>query len=112
MMNDKYGLLIVVEGGDNYGKTTFVNAYMEKYPLTMRFKLPTPEIYSLIQQCPPNMWHDIFHENIESTSKQIAKCLGDGMNVIVDRYIYSHFVYESLTSKKTCEFKYNLNPNA
>lgn len=106
------GLFIVIEGMDNVGKTTFVEAYMKKYPLTERIKLPTPEIYSLIQQVPKDMWHDIFHENIESVIKTIAQFLNDGSNVICDRYIYSHFVYEAMTSKKNCVFKNNLNPNA
>lgn len=106
------GLFIVVEGMDNVGKTTFVDAFVKKYPLTHRIKLPTPEIYSLIKEVPSDMWHDIFHENIERTIKNIGYYVNNNSNVICDRYIYSHFVYEAMTSKKNCIFKNNLNPNA
>lgn len=105
------GLLISVEGMDNAGKTTFVDQYITKYPLTQRIKLPTPEIYSLIEQCSPDQWHDIFHENIVSVMKKIGEYLNMGQNVITDRYIYSHFVYEHMTSKKVCGFKQKLNPS-
>src|SRR5688500_13050580 len=106
------GLFIVIEGMDNVGKTTFVENYLQKYPLTQRVKLPTPEIYSLIEQCSPDQWHDIFHENIESASKKINEYLNNGLNVICDRYIYSHFVYEALTSTIICQFKFDLKPDA
>ncbi len=106
------GLLIVVEGGDKLGKTTFVDQFLEQYPTTQRIKLPTPEIYGLIKHTPKEMWHDIFHTNIESVMKRIGEYLDKGVNVICDRYIYSHFVYEELTSKKNCVFKSTLNPNA
>lgn len=105
------GLFIVIEGMDNAGKTTFVNAYVDKYPLTQRIKLPTPEIFSLMERCPKEQWHDIFHENIVSVMKTIIEYLNNGINVICDRYIYSHFVYEAMTSKETCVFKDCLNPD-
>jgi thymidylate kinase len=106
------GLLITVEGMDNAGKTTFCDEFVKTYPLTQRIKLPTPEIYNLIEQCPREMWHNLFHENIVSVMKKIGEHLSNGQNVICDRYIYSHFVYEAMTSKIICEFKSSLKPDA
>ena len=96
---------------DNVGKTTFVDKYCEMFPFTFRVKLPTPEVYRLIEMSDKSQWHDIFHENIMSAMRRIREYVNRGHNVICDRYIYSHFVYESMTSKRICEFKENLNPD-
>ena len=96
---------------DNVGKTTFCEKYIKEFPLTFRIKLPTPEIYSLIQHAPKEKWHDIFHNNIENISIGVDDILNHGTNVIADRYIYSHFVYETMTSKRKCTFKYAIKPD-
>lgn len=106
------GLFIVVEGMDNVGKSTFVKEYCERFPLTQKVKLPTPEVYSYIKLAPKEEWHNVFHKNIDSVSKEINKMLNAGMNVIADRYIYSHFVYEAMTSGTICSFYLDITPNA
>lgn len=103
---------IVVEGCDNVGKTTFVNEFVKQFPDFTRMKLPTAAVYSVIKTLPPPTHHDHFHADIVMAMNEIRKSLADGVNIILDRYVYSHYVYEALTSKQMCTFDQIVQPNA
>lgn len=109
------GKLIVVEGLDNGGKSTFVEYFVKLNPLVIPKKFPSKSVGEIMNQIKYadinwKIFHDLFHTDIQNQMKQIDELLEQGFTVICDRYCYSHWVYEELRSDKRadCMF-YNSN---
>ncbi len=98
------GKLIITEGLDGTGKTTFIEKFIQKYPYFVYRKLPSKYVYDLIPKVKPEQMHNIFHTDIDSTTRMIQKYLNQDIDIILDRYIYSHFVYEKVTTGIECKF--------
>ncbi len=95
------GKLIVVEGLDNVGKTTFVQYFLKQNPLVIPRKFPSESIAETMNSIKYadinwDLFHDLFHKDLQDGINDIEKFLASGISVICDRYIYSHFVYERL----------------
>lgn len=103
------GKLIITEGLDGVGKTTSIQHFIQKYPYFVYKKLPSKHAYDLIPQIKPKDMHDVFHTDIVTMTDQITKYLEQGIDIILDRYIYSHFVYEKITTGIECKFDKVLN---
>ncbi|MDR4491339.1 MAG: hypothetical protein R2685_10635 [Candidatus Nitrosocosmicus sp.] len=111
------GKLIVVEGLDNVGKTTFIQYFLKKNPLVIHRKFPSRHVADTMNQIKYadinwNMFHDLFHNDLQRGIHEIEQTLASGASVVCDRYVYSHWVYEYLRGNKIpCDFVLVPNPD-
>lgn len=111
------GKLIVVEGLDNVGKTTFVKHFLKQNPLVVSRKFPSKHTADVINTMiyKDIDWehiHNVFHKDLQDGMNQIQMTLAGGASVICDRYVYSHFVYEGLRENiVNCEFSPLIRPD-
>lgn len=112
------GTLIVVEGLDNVGKTTFIDYFCKQNPLVSRRKFPSKAVSDIMNQrkfleIDWNEFHDMFHNDLQLGIYSIEKELEAGISVICDRYYYSHWVYENLrrNEEHICIFYTPIKPD-
>lgn len=105
------GKLIVFEGPDCVGKTTILQNINQKFrteapkiPLT--FMRNPHTLRSEIENTERNNWLRmlyLFMKDREIQKPIIEKMIGQGYNVILDRYFYSSCVYQGITGNITNE---------
>lgn len=79
-------MFIVIEGADGSGKTTIAKQLAEKYNAIYTAEPTDSKLHDLNGFIEDRKKHDI----------QIKKWLGEGKNVVCDRYKYSTLVYQQL----------------
>lgn len=102
----KRGILVAFEGLDKSGKTTQANLLtenllMNNFPTEMwRYPNRTTEIGKLINsylnkqiELDDHAIHLLFSANRWETVNQMKEKLNDGINIILDRYVYSGVAY-------------------
>ena len=95
-------MLIIIEGIDQSGKTTFAKKLCERIINSKYYHFPNYEVSSgkLIQKVlqgemykSPESLQRLYKINRTETMSLIQKDLNEGKNVICDRYSYSGYIY-------------------
>jgi thymidylate kinase len=94
--------LVTIDGCDGVGKSSAIRQLKEKYPLLETFAFPTPAIRKKVEGRPkPDprdlgallRYHYQFMEDFVNHQEYIHNILEEGKILILDRYIYSNYVY-------------------
>lgn len=107
-MTNKQGKLIVVEGGDFSGKSTFIDKIKQAYPMFKYTREPGNKLDThnseeceeirntlLTQDLSIESEAFLFAKSRELHTKDIIDLINNGYNVICDRYILSSFAYQA-----------------